>query len=307
MFRAANPTISRQAACSTRDWMIAVGMLIAAVAATFDAWRDIFRLGYHDEELSYVMLAPLVIFCLAWSRRGALRNCTVAGTWVGAILLALSGAVFWYGYYYDPVIWRAGAVLVVGTTLVAALGTNVARQLAPAMFAMIFLIPIDPDGRYHIAGPLEVFTSRATQVVCDLVGIYVQRDGNLLIINRTAVTVAEACNGARMVLSLFMVCYFVAFSPPPRAWWIRLALLALSPVVAIIANILRLVPTIWMFGHLSPAAAERFHAIGGYVMLVAAFIVLMALVHFLQGLSSSTVRFQRRVRADMEILASPGV
>ncbi len=150
---------------------------------------------------------------------------------------------------------------------------------------MIFLIPIDPDGRYHIAGPLETFTSRAAQVCCDILGMYVQRDGNLLIINGAAVTVAEACNGARMVLSLFMVCYFVAFSPPPRPWWIRLVVLALSPIVAIVANVLRLIPTIWAFAHLSAPVAERFHTLGGYVMLVAAFIALMALMRFLGRLA----------------------
>lgn len=282
-------------------------MVSAAVAATFDAWRDIFRLGYHDEELSYIMLAPIVIFCLAWSRRSALKNRTVAGNWVGAILLALSGAVFWYGYHFDPVIWRAGAVMIVGATFVAAMGTDVARYLAPALLAMIFLIPIDPDGRYHIAGPLEIFTSRATQVVCDIIGMDVQRDGNLLRINRTAVTVAEACSGARMVLSLFMVCYFVAFSPPLRAWWIRAALLALSPVIAIVANIIRLVPTLWAFAHLSPPAAERFHEIGGYVMLVAAFLVLMGIVRFLHALTTSSAKPRRLSASQIESLASPVV
>jgi exosortase len=302
MFKAANPTIlSTQSRCTTRDWMIAAGMLLAAVGATFDAWRDIFRLGYNDEELSYVMLAPVVIFSLAWSRRRSLKNCTIGGTWLGVVFLTLSGAVLWYGYYYDPVVWRAGAVLVVAATLIAALGTDVARRLAPALIAMIFLIPIDPDGRYHIAGPLETFTSGAAQVCCDILGMYVQRDGNLLIINGTAVTVAEACNGARMVLSLFMVCYFVAFSPPPRPWWIRLALLALSPIVAIVANILRLIPTIWAFAHLSAPVAERFHTLGGYVMLVAAFIILMASMRFLGRLTRPS---SARVRTEFECLAS---
>ncbi len=108
MFKAANPTISStQSVCTTRDWMIAAAMLLTAVGATFDAWRDIFRLGFNDEELSYVMLAPIVIFSLAWSRRQSLKNGIVTGTWLGVVLLALSGAVLWYGYYYDPVIWRA--------------------------------------------------------------------------------------------------------------------------------------------------------------------------------------------------------
>ena len=266
---------------------LTAGIVAAAVAVTFDAWRDIFRVATRDEELSYVLLAPVVIGCLAWSRRGRLRDRRVIHNWIGVLLIAFGWAIYWYGYHFDPAIWRAGAVVITGAGVVAGIGTDVAWQLSPALVAMVFLIPIDPTGRYHVAGPLEVFTARTTQSVCDLVGMYVQRDGNLLLINGTAVTVAEACNGARMVLALFMVCYFVAFAAPVR-WYIRAVLLLSSPMVAIVANVARLVPTIWLFGHAPLQTAERVHTAAGYLMLVLAFLLLMAMFTQLQKLTQNT-------------------
>jgi exosortase len=155
----------------------------------------------------------------------------------------------------------------------------------PAFLATIFLVPISPTGRYQIALPLQVATAQSTQVVCDVLGIYVNRAGNLLSINGVDVTIAEACNGMRMVITLIMVCYVVAFtSPMPNP--VRALLLLLSPLAAIVANVVRLVPTVWMFGHTTTEKAEAFHAAAGWVMTVVAFLVLMGLARLLNALLS---------------------
>ncbi|MDB5357466.1 MAG: hypothetical protein JWN24_3919 [Phycisphaerales bacterium] len=262
--------------------IIAVAMVGAAVGVTYDAWKDILRIGIKDEECSYVLLAPFVIGWLAWVRRSLARESPVRAGWVGVVIIAAGWLVHWYGYLADPVIWRAGAVMVAAGALVAVVGFDVSWKLAPALAAFVFLIPVDPTGRYHVAQPLQTVTADAAQRVCDFLGMYVDRAGNLLSINGVDVTVAEACNGMRMVLTLFMVCYVVAFTLPLRAY-VRVLLLAASPLVAIVSNVVRLVPTVWMFGHTSVATAERFHEISGWVMTVLAFGLLMAFCGMLRS------------------------
>lgn len=264
-----------------RDLLLACGLACAAIAILWPAWRDIFRLGTRDEELSYVLLAPVMIGWLAYVRRGMLAKCRARGGWLGLLILALGWAVYSYGYLADPVLWRAGAVVVAIGAFAAAAGSDVLFNFAPVFAACIFLVPVSPDGRYHVAVPLETATAHATQTVCDLLGLYVDRSGNMLSINGVDVTVAEACNGMRMVFTLFMVCYVVAFTARLRPV-LRTLLLAASPLVAIVANVVRLVPTVWMFGNTSRAKAERFHDISGWVMTVVAFVVLLASVTWLQ-------------------------
>src|SRR5436305_9324173 len=92
---------------------------------------------------------------------------------------------------------------------VSVIGFEASFKLAPALIAAGFLVPVDPNGRYHVALPLQTITAQAAQQVCDVLGIYVNRSGNLLSINGVDVTIAEACNGMRMLLTLFMVCYGV--------------------------------------------------------------------------------------------------
>lgn len=263
------------------DVLFGIALSAVAVLIMFDAWRDAYRIAATDEECSYVLLAPVVIGWLAWVRRSALSSCPLRGQWVGLAALSLGWTVWWYGYLTDPVIWRAGAVMIAVASFMAAVGLDASIKLAPALLACVFLIPVDPTGRYHVAQPLETATAFAAQRACDLFGMTVDRSGNLLSINGVDVTIAEACNGIRMVLTLFMVCYVVAFTLPLKSW-LRFLLLAASPLVAVVSNVIRLVPTVWMFGHASQATAEEFHDVGGWVMTVLAFIVLMGIAVLFQ-------------------------
>jgi exosortase/archaeosortase family protein len=79
-----------------------------------------------------------------------------------------------------------------------------------------------------------------------------------------------------------MVCYVVAFTTPLRAQ-LRFLLLAASPLVAIAANVVRLVPTIWMYGNASASSAHRFHDVTGWVMIFCAFFALMGLLRLLRN------------------------
>jgi exosortase len=277
------------------DLILAGGAATLAVFVTLDAWRDILRLGLKNEELGYVLLAPIMIIWIAWVRRQRLWDCTVRGGWLGLCILAAGWGTFQYGFLADPVLWRAGAVLIAIGAVVSVLGSQVFVRFLPAFAATIFLVPVSPYGRYQVAIPLQEMTADVTQRLCDAMGIYVMRSGNLLSINGVDVTVAEACNGMRMVFTLFMACYVVAFTLRLRPF-LRIILLASSPAAAIVFNVMRLVPTVWMFGYHSDYA-EVFHTASGWGMTILAFIILMALFGALE-------RFLAEPPADERVDAS---
>jgi exosortase len=270
------PPPARVPTLSVRD--LAVGSLFAlgSVAVTSAAWRDTVRMGVSNEELSYVLVAPLMIAWIAIRRAAGWRQIPLGNAWVGVAALVVGWALHWYGYFADPVLWRAGAVLAAAGAFSAGIGFPATWRFLPAFAATIFLVPIGPNGRYRLAVPLQEATARATQVVCDVLGIDVDRAGSMLAVNGKEVAVAEACNGMRMVLTLFMVVYVVAFSLRLPAY-VRAFLLLASPIVAIVANVARLVPTVWLFGNASPATAVGFHDVSGWVMTILAFLVLMGL------------------------------
>jgi exosortase len=153
--------------------------------------------------------------------------------------------------------------------------------MAPVFLVLLFFIPVPGRVRQRIAIPMQNATAQVTQGVFDLADIPVTRSGNMLKMNGKDVAIAEACNGLRMVFALTLVCYAFAFGNPLRLH-ARLLILAASPLAAILCNVVRLVPTVYVYGYCSSHMADQFHSLSGWVMLFAAFLILMGILRILR-------------------------
>jgi exosortase len=180
--------------------------------------------------------------------------------------------------------WHGGAILVVIGCILTILGRRVLREFLPVFLMLMFLVPVPGRIRQRIAIPLQRATARATQNVCEISGIAVDRTANLLRINDVDVAIVEACNGMRMTFALMLVSFAFALTTPLYGY-VRVLVVLLSPLCAVIANVIRLVPTVWVFGNCSIKSAETFHDVSGWLMLFVAFIALMSVVRLLRWLS----------------------
>jgi exosortase len=194
---------------------------------------------------------------------------------IGWILYRLGDTQLWQS------IWHLGAICVAVGCLFTGFGSGVLKQLLPAFLTLVFLIPVPGRVRQRIAIPMQNATAQSTQAVFDLAGIPMTRSGNTLYINNKPVAIAEACNGLRMVFALTLVCYAFAFSNPLRMHS-RLLIVLASPLAAILCNVVRLVPTVYIYGNFSDEIADSFHSISGWVMLFVAFFILMGILRLLR-------------------------
>jgi exosortase len=273
--------------------LLAAGLLTGAVAADGSAWADIVRLGLKDEESQYVLLAPLVIIWLAWVRRSRLVYCRPGNRSIGVVMMAVGWAAWSIGYRRSvPTLWHGGPVLTGLGAIVSVLGADVLRHFLPAVLALLFLIPITPTRRQIISAPMEAYAASWTQATCQLLGLNVTRSGNLLSVNGVSVEVAEACNGMRQVVTFWLVSYVLLFSRAFR-WYARVAGLLAVPVVAIAINVVRLVPTVWVYSYGGGVAAERFHDMAGWIMLLLAMGLGYAVVGALAWATVPLRRYQR--------------
>ena len=265
--------------------LVALGLAAVAILVTLDAWRDIVYLALRDEESSHILLVPLVVIWLAWVRRSRLALCTLRGMWLGPALAAAGAALYIAGdQYMIDLFWHGGAVLMLVGSVIAVCGSDLLLRFLPVFVVLAFLLPVPGRVRQQIAIPLQEATAWATEQVCDLAGWPMERSGNLLSINGVEVAVAEACNGMRMTFALVLVSYVFAFSTPLKGY-VRIILILLSPVSAIVCNVIRLVPTVWVFGNFSAETAEVFHDIAGWVMLLVAFAMLTSVIRLLHWLA----------------------
>ncbi len=249
---------------------------------TWQAWVDIWTIATRDPESSQVFLTPIVAAWLAWVRRERLRLCYPRGGVIGPILIAVGWGLSAYGYNYAvQSFYHGGSLLIVMGCFLSVAGIDVLRRFGPVFLVLVFLIPVPGFIRDQIAHPLQTATAHATQVVGQTLGMSIERYGNLLKYNGAEVGVAEACNGLRMVFTLLLVSFAFTFGTPLR-WYVRVLFLVGSPVSAVVCNVIRLIPTVWVFGHYSTDFAHDFHEAAGWVMVVVAFLLLMGVLRLLQ-------------------------
>ena len=279
-----------------RGWrqfdVIALAVLLTgAIAASWSAWQDIFSQAWHNPEQSHILLAIPVALWLGWLRRGRLARCqpehsllgpvVIAGAWVlGNIGLSRSIDLFWH---LSAILLAAGAILTVT-------GPKLWIRFAVPAVALLALLPVPASIRMEIAQPLQDISARCSQFLLDIVGIPVVRTGNVLIINGESVAIAEACNGMRMVAALGLVAYTFAFSIPARRL-VRVLLLVLSPLLAVVVNILRLMPTVLFYGYASKPTADAFHAFSGWFMMVAALGVMWGTIRLLRWMELPVLNY----------------
>lgn len=294
-------------------YLAALAMAALGVAVTWDAWADIFNIASKDEEASHIFIVPIVTLWLIWVRRARLRHCKPSFTIIGPLLVAAGWMAMTWGFYrlnadriaiLSPSIrwlfWmmygvlktlhlthagqsmlHLGAVIVVVGCLLSVLGKGFLVRFFPAIAVLIFLVPVPGDLRLKIAIPLQSWTAQLSEALLSLAGFQVERSGNMLAVNNIPVTIAEACNGIRMVFALILVVYAFAFGMPLRNS-VRFLLLLLSPLAAIALNVPRILANAVIFGYFSQETGMAFHDYSGWLMLPIAFLMLYAIIKLMK-------------------------
>jgi len=266
------------------DGVLLVGLCALAVFAASDIWQNIFEIGWGDEEQSHILIAPIVVIWLAWLRRDRLRLTPHAPSFLGPIVVLGGYGMSVYGFEVGlDLFWHSGAIVMLIGAILTVTGSAVMLKFLPSLGAMIFLLPVPGRLRRPIANTLQDASAQATEFLLDVFAVPVIRSGNLLTINGYEVAVAEACNGMRMVAALALVSFAFVFSVPMR-WNIRILILLISPIIALIVNVIRLIPTVLMYGYSTEDRAQLFHDISGWAMLVLAIGMLWSLLGLLRWL-----------------------
>ncbi len=257
-------------------------LTLLSLLACYRAWADIAYIAWKDEEASQVWLVPIVVAWLVWARWEVVRRVRPAYTWWGVGVAAAGVLAHIAGYSSNTqVLWHGGAVLVLAGAWVTVIGKGLSVRLFPALLVLAFLVPVPQTVRLQMAMPLQSFTAQASQFLFEVMGLDVRRTGNQLVYNGQAALIAEACNGMRMMFALILVVYAFVFGMPLRTS-VRVVLLVLSPVAAVLCNILRVVPTVVIHGHYPDTFSKTFHDLAGWGMLLLSFLMLMGVIRVLR-------------------------
>ncbi|MEM9916111.1 MAG: exosortase/archaeosortase family protein [Planctomycetota bacterium] len=266
----------------TRRATLGVLLGLLAVWAGWRAWSDIFYIAARDEEASQVWLVLPIFAWLVWSRKDALAKIRPSYSLLGPALIAIGWAVSLHGFFnLQQALWHGGVVLVAIGALATVAGPRLMRALLPTLVVLAFLVPVPGMIRQRIAIPMQTYTASASEFVFQLLAMPVTRSGNVLTYNGQEVLVAEACNGMRMIFALLLVTYAFVLVMNLRPS-VRVLILLFSPVLAVACNVIRIAPTVYLYGQSPEHWGPLFHNLAGWAMLIVTFILLMGVVRLLQ-------------------------
>jgi len=218
-----------------------------------------------------ILILPLSLYML-WDRRASLFGTAPAPN-PRAALVVLALVVAWLGASEARIVEAQQFVVVsmVQATLWGALGSLFYRKLAAPFLYLYFLVP---SGAYLIPA-LQSLTARFAVAGLHLLGIPVFSNGAVIEIPAGTFAVAEACAGLRFLVAAVAFGVFFAVITY-RSWWRRLAFVALSIVVPILANGIRVLGLIaaaqWLG---NPAEAMADHILYGWVFFSFVLIILI--------------------------------
>ncbi|MGA2741994.1 MAG: exosortase/archaeosortase family protein [Bryobacteraceae bacterium] len=235
--------------------------------------RGMFGQWSNDEDMSHGFVVPVLVLWIVWRERKRWRAIPVRPSpWGFAALAAGAGLQFvaglGAGLFAGAVAFLvsvAGAVLCLG-------GFAFLRAWAFPLLLTLFMLPKLAIVYNQATLPLRLLASRIAAGILTFAGIGVIREGNILDVAGRRISVLEACNGMRYLLSLGFVAVVFAYFSDGKPW-MRVALLLAALPVAIVANALRVAAAGWL-----PILAEGVpHAVsGGFLFVLCLAILVLA-------------------------------
>lgn len=279
--------------------------VLAVSAAIIFAYATVLaKLGYDwwtDENYSHGLLIPIVIAYILWTQRDRLSKEPTRPSFAWGTAIIVAGLLgLWAGTAgAELFIQRISLVMVLVGTVVYFWGFRFLRLTAVSFGLLLLAIPIPAIIFNKIAFPLQLFASRCAVWSMSLFGIPVLRQGNIIELiplggrEIKKLEVVEACSGIRSLMTLATLAVVFAYFTHPRnddtaggghfkwlksyGFW-RSTILVLSAVpIAILTNAGRVSGTGILAHYYGTEVADGFfHTFSGWVIYIAAFVLLFA-------------------------------
>ena len=277
---------------------------VVAAALAFAYATVLVKLGrqwWDDENYSHGLLIPFIIGYIIWSERGRLAGVEKRPqlAWGGLAVLAALFALWAGTAGAELFIQRTSFALMLAGVVVYFWGFRVLRLLLVPLALLLLAIPVPAIIFNRIAFPLQLFASQCAVWAMRLLDIPVLRQGNVIELlplgssTTKKLEVVEACSGIRSLMTLVTLAVVFAYFTHPKsddagggrfgalkryATWRSVILVASAVPIAIITNAARVSGTGILARYYGTKVADGFfHEFSGWVVYVAAFLMLFAL------------------------------
>lgn len=240
-------------------------------------------------DYSHGFLVPLAALLLCWVRRESFPTEGLSWSPAGLVLLVVAAVLrVMSGLWFIETIDGWALILWIGGCVWLLTGTRVARWAAPVIVFLLFAIPLPFRLEHTLSQPLQRIATLGSVWMLQLLGQPAFAEGNTIVLGTHHLEVERACAGLRIFVGVVGIAY--AWTLISSGTWLRRGLLlASSLVVAVVANIGRIVVTSLCFQYGSPEFAQRIaHDVAGWFMIPAALLLVAFVSWYLSKLFVET-------------------
>ncbi|MCX7603964.1 MAG: exosortase/archaeosortase family protein [Bryobacteraceae bacterium] len=251
-----------------------IGLLL--LACFYPVLGRMVRDWYIDEDMGHGFFVPAVSAYMIWQRRHQLLGRHYAPCLWGLAIVALGGILLVLGTYaVEQTVMRGSFLISLWGAVITLGGWRLLRDIAFPLLLLVFMIPLPAVIYNQITFPMQLFASQVAETALSLLGIPVLREGNILELPSQRLSVAEACSGIRSLMSLTYLSLVYGYFFESRLL-LRLALVVLTPAIAIFVNSLRVTATGLLSEYDPELAQGAFHSMEGWLMFLFALAMLVA-------------------------------
>jgi exosortase len=254
---------------------VAPAVVLAALGWSYAPnLRQLFEIWNKDPNYSHgylVLPIALIILRRRLTSEGAPVFRPSAWGWV-ALGGVLALRAFCYENGYD---WSETATIlpVVACLTLAAGGWPLLRTAWPAIAFLVFLLHLPGSIDGILSQPLQRLATTGTTALLKLSGLWVLKEGNVIVIGSDTLEVAAACNGLSMLMCLAATVAAMTLLLKMETWK-QVVLLASIVPIALISNILRITATAWCYHLFGAEVGGHFaHDAAGWLMMPMALVL----------------------------------
>jgi exosortase A len=229
-----------------RGWrahLLAVGFCAAAMLLLFyhDA-ATIVSIWWNSATFNHCLLIPPILWWLVAQRRNEVAQLTPAAWWPGLLLVG-AGAFGWMLGEASGVAFarHLGLIFMLQGAVIAILGKHVAKGLAFPLGYALFLVPFGEE----LIPAMQTVTAQIASALLSITGVPAHLEGIFITTPTGYFQVAEACAGVKFLIAMAALSALVA-NVCFRTWKLRIAFVAVSLAVPVLANGVRAWLTIYV-------------------------------------------------------------
>jgi exosortase A len=222
-----------------------VALVLVAIAIVLLLRRDaadMAAIWWNSSTFNHCLLIIPIIGWLVWQRLPQLRELRPVAWWFGLVPVAAGGLCWLLGEAGGVAFARhLGLILMLQGAAIACLGKAVSRGLVFPIFYAFFLVPLGEE----MVPALQTFTASMATWLLGLSGVPAHLEGVFITTPAGYFEVAEACAGAKFLIAMVAIGTLVA-NVCFRSWSRRIAFLAVSIVIPVLANGVRAWGTVYV-------------------------------------------------------------